>query len=129
MANPTAIALLSLGMLGLLGIGLSYRWNWDAGKASGRVTIVSVALLVAGAFASALRNGLTTVFVVACLAMLFGLINLARPMAIKSRRSAARVALVAFGVSAASAYSFYLFTESERRPGQIAAQLSEHQQF
>ena len=61
MANPTAIALLSLGMLGLLGIGLSYRWNWDAGKASGRVTIVSVALLIAGAFASALRNGITTV--------------------------------------------------------------------
>ncbi len=129
MANPTAIALLSLGMLGLLGIGLSYRWNWDAGKASGRVTIVSVALLIAGAFASALRNCITTVFVVACLAMLFGLINLARPMAIKSRRSAARVALVAFGVSAASAYSFYLFTASERPPARIATQISEHQQF
>ncbi len=129
MANPTAIALLSLGMLGLLGIGLSYRWNWDAGKASGRVTIVSVALLVAGAFASAMRNGITTVFVAACLVLLFGLVNLARPMAVKSRRSAARVALVALGVSAASAYTFYLFTESERRPAQTAAQFSEHQQF
>ena len=129
MANPTAIALLSLGMLGLLGIGLSYRWNWDAGKASGRVTIVSIALLIAGAFASALRNGITTVFVVACLALLFGLVNLARPMAIKSRRAAARFALVACGISAASAYSFYLLTESERQPARTTAQFSEHRQF
>ncbi len=129
MANPTAIALLSLGMLGLLGIGLSYRWNWDAGKASGRVTIVSIALLIAGAFASAIRNGVTSLFCNSCLALLFGLVNLARPMAVKSRRSAARVALVALGVSAASAYAFWLIMESERPTAQTTAQVSEPQQF
>ena len=108
MNNPIAIALLSLGMLGLVGIGLSARWNWDAGKASGRVTIVSLALLGAGAFASALRNGFTMLFVIACLAAMFGLANLARPFAVKSRKSAARIALVALGVSAACGYAVHL---------------------
>ena len=129
MANPTAIALLSLGMLGLLGIGLSYRWNWDPGKASGRVTIVSIALLVAGAFASALRNGVTTILVIGCLVLLYGLANLVRPMAVKSRRSAARVALVALGVTAASAWGFWLIMESERPTAQTTARVSEPQQY
>ena len=107
MINPIAIALLSLGMLGLLGIGLSARWNCDAGQASGRVTIVSIALLVAGAFASTLRNGFTMMFVIASLAMVFGLANLARPFAVKSRKSAARIALLALCVSAACGYAVH----------------------